>query len=126
MDKITLIATLSFGLEAVVKRELMALGFANIKASNGKVEFEATINTASETIGGEYPGVEFKKSGDSWEVFIPDSYKMGHEAHFAQVTEKFLQYLSEGKLPDWEVPNMITKYNLTTQALELALKTYNK
>ena len=42
MDKITLIATLSFGLEAVVKRELMALGFANIKASNGKVEFEAT------------------------------------------------------------------------------------
>jgi putative N6-adenine-specific DNA methylase len=44
MDKITLIATLSFGLEAVVKRELMALGFANIKASNGKVEFEATTN----------------------------------------------------------------------------------
>lgn len=42
MDKITLIATLSFGLEAVVKRELMALGFENIKASNGKVEFEAT------------------------------------------------------------------------------------
>jgi len=42
MDKITLIATLSFGLEAVVKRELMALGFSNIKASNGKVEFEAT------------------------------------------------------------------------------------
>ena len=44
MDKITLIATLSFGLEAVVKRELMALGFANIKASNGKVEFEASTN----------------------------------------------------------------------------------
>jgi putative N6-adenine-specific DNA methylase len=42
MDNITLIATLSFGLEAVVKRELIALGFANIKASNGKVEFEAT------------------------------------------------------------------------------------
>jgi putative N6-adenine-specific DNA methylase len=42
MDKITLIATLSFGLEAVVKRELFALGFKNIKAFNGKVEFDAT------------------------------------------------------------------------------------
>ncbi len=41
MDKFTLIATLSFGLEAVVKRELKALGFENIKASDGKVEFEA-------------------------------------------------------------------------------------
>lgn len=41
MEKITLIATLSFGLEAVVKRELQALGFTNIKASDGKVEFEA-------------------------------------------------------------------------------------
>ena len=43
MEKITLIATLSFGLEAVVKRELSSLGFTNIKASNGKVEFEATF-----------------------------------------------------------------------------------
>ena len=42
MEKITLIATLSFGLEAVVKRELQTLGFMNIKASDGKVEFEAT------------------------------------------------------------------------------------
>ena len=41
MKKIPLIATLSFGLEAVVKRELMALGFENIIASNGKVEFTA-------------------------------------------------------------------------------------
>jgi putative N6-adenine-specific DNA methylase len=42
MQKITLIATLSFGLEAVVKRELQALGFENTQASNGKVEFQAS------------------------------------------------------------------------------------
>ena len=41
MGKITLIATLSFGLEAVVKRELLALGFDKVRASDGKVEFEA-------------------------------------------------------------------------------------
>jgi putative N6-adenine-specific DNA methylase len=41
MDKITLIAIHTFGLEAVVKRELIALGFENFNVSNGKVEFEA-------------------------------------------------------------------------------------
>ena len=42
MNKITVIATLSFGLEAVVKRELQALGFHDLRVSNGKVEFDAT------------------------------------------------------------------------------------
>ncbi len=44
MSKITLIATLTFGLEAVVKYELESLGFENLAVSNGKVEFEATAN----------------------------------------------------------------------------------
>ena len=43
MTKITLIATLTFGLETVVKREVEALGFENIKVADGKVEFEATL-----------------------------------------------------------------------------------
>ncbi len=43
MDKITLIAVCTFGLEAVVKRELQALGYENLKTSEGKVEFEATL-----------------------------------------------------------------------------------
>ena len=42
MNKITLVAVFSFGLEAIVKREVQALGFENITVSNGKVEFEAT------------------------------------------------------------------------------------
>jgi putative N6-adenine-specific DNA methylase len=41
---ITLIAICTFGLEAVVKREVEALGFENPRASNGKVEFEAVPN----------------------------------------------------------------------------------
>ena len=41
MNKITLIAVFSFGLEAIVKRELQGLGFVNLTVANGKVEFEA-------------------------------------------------------------------------------------
>jgi putative N6-adenine-specific DNA methylase len=43
MNKITLIAIFSFGLEAIVKRELQALGFVNLTVANGKVEFEARV-----------------------------------------------------------------------------------
>ncbi len=42
MDKITLIATTTFGLEAVVKRELLALGFQELNVSEGRIEFDAT------------------------------------------------------------------------------------
>ena len=68
----------------------------------------------------KYPGMEIKKSGTGWEVIIPEKYRVSHEEHFAQVTERFLKYLKEGKLPDWEVPNMLAKYYTTTQALNFA------
>ncbi len=51
---------------------------------------------------------------------IHQGYRIGHEAHFAQVTKKYLQYLEQGKLPDWEVPNMITKY-YTTMAIRYTM-----
>lgn len=42
MDKIELIATATFGLEAVVKRELMNLGYNDLNVENGKVTFTGT------------------------------------------------------------------------------------
>lgn len=42
MDNVTLIATATFGLEAVVKRELQALGFGDLRTTTGRVEFDAT------------------------------------------------------------------------------------
>ncbi|MBI5382713.1 MAG: oxidoreductase [Opitutae bacterium] len=68
----------------------------------------------------QFPGVELKKLASSWQVVVPERYNVGHEAHFSQVTEKFLKYLAQGRLPEWEVPNMIAKYYTTTKALELA------
>ncbi len=69
----------------------------------------------------KYPGVQLKKLEDTrWLVEIPDSYKVGHEAHFGQVTEKFLGYLRSGDLPEWEIPNMIVKYYTTTEAMKKA------
>jgi hypothetical protein len=56
----------------------------------------------------------------SVKLSIPARYRVTHEEHFGQVTAKFLEYLTAGKLPEWEVPGMITKYYTTTSALKLA------
>lgn len=72
------------------------------------------------SIQAKYPGVDVKKNGKGWEVEIPEKYKEGHEAHFARVTEKFLEYLKNKNMPAWEVPNMLAKYYTTTKALEMS------
>ncbi|HEB64109.1 MAG TPA: class I SAM-dependent RNA methyltransferase [Chloroflexi bacterium] len=43
MEKVNLIATCAFGLETVVKWEVQALGYENLRLSNGKVEFDAPL-----------------------------------------------------------------------------------
>jgi predicted dehydrogenase len=87
---------------------------------------ENKVITQFKTIEVNYPGVSLKKIKAGWEVVIPDRYKEGHEAHFAMVTGKFLDFLDKGSLPAWEVPNMIAKYYTTTTALEVAKTTFEK
>jgi len=75
----------------------------------------------TETLANRYPGLDLQllPTGE-FKVLIPAQYHTGHEAHFAQVTARYLDYLQNGALPSWEVPNMLTKYYTTTQALRLA------
>ena len=84
--------------------------------------FEVSLkNTVEQNLASKYAGLKLNKlSHKLWTVDIPDQYKVGHEAHFGQVTEQYLQYLKDGRLPEWEVPNMITKYYTTIEALKLA------
>jgi predicted dehydrogenase len=71
---------------------------------------EAALNAAIAALQGRYRGVGIRREGDVWAVTVPASFDVGHEAHFGQVTERFLGYLRGGTMPEWEVPNMITKY----------------
>lgn len=92
-----------------------------IEPVDGKSEdFKTALYNKLEGIRGNYPGVELLETNEGWQVVIPEEYKEGHEAHFARVTENFLKYLKAGKMPEWEVPNMIAKYYTTTAALALA------
>ena len=77
------------------------------------------MRAAMASLQADYPGVGVERDGDAWRVTVPAKYDVGHEAHFAQVMENFLRYLRAGRLPDWEVPNMLTKYATIMQAYEL-------
>jgi len=84
-------------------------------------EFRQQVKVAVQQMAEKYPGLTTTMVDElTWRVDIPDSYKVGHEAHFGQVTEKYLSYLSKGTLPEWEIPNMIVKYYTTTEGLKQA------
>jgi predicted dehydrogenase len=83
-------------------------------------EMPALLGAAMQNIRAAFPGVDVERAGSEWRVVVPQSYHVGHEAHFGQVASAFLRYVAEGALPSWEVPNMIAKYHTTTRALALA------
>ncbi|MCF6333395.1 MAG: Gfo/Idh/MocA family oxidoreductase, partial [Draconibacterium sp.] len=95
---------------------------ANI--SDGLEAFAGGLDKAiNQDLAVMYPGLQLEKLSDKmWKVNIPEKYKLGHEAHFGQVTEKYLRYLIAGHLPEWEVPNMIVKYYTTTEGMKMAMK----
>jgi predicted dehydrogenase len=82
---------------------------------------ERTLPHAVEQIAANFHGLSLEKNGDTWHIIIPPNYRDGHEAHFGKVMERFLSFLKDGKMPEWETPNMIAKYYTTTAALEMAL-----
>lgn len=88
----------------------------NIKGSID--EFLPKLNTALASF--PYEGLTAEVVGNSIRVNIPDKYRVTHEEHFAQVTKKYLEYLEAGALPEWEVPNMLTKYYTNMSALKMA------
>jgi hypothetical protein len=77
-------------------------------------------------IGGlakEYPGIAAEDQGERVRVTIPDQYRVGHEAHFAQVTKQFFEYVKHPEtFPAWENPSMLAKYYVSTQGVELSQK----
>jgi hypothetical protein len=83
--------------------------------------FVPELSTAIKELQRTWPGIGLKDTGTgTFIVTVPEKYHNGHEAHFTQVTENFLKYLRAGKLPEWEVPNMLTKYATIMQAYEMS------
>jgi predicted dehydrogenase len=68
-----------------------------------------------------YPGIGVEDRGDEFRIVIPQSYRVGHEAHFAQVATRFFEYLRDpGAFQSWENPNMLAKYYVSTKGTAIS------
>lgn len=75
-----------------------------------------------ESLAAAFPGIGMEDQGGRTRITIPDRYRVGHEAHFAQVARQFFQYLDRPEtFPAWENPNMLAKYYVSTGGVELSL-----
>jgi predicted dehydrogenase len=69
----------------------------------------------------DWPGLDLDVREGEARIVIPEKFRVGHEAHFAQVTRAFLGYLQDpASLPAWEKSNMLVKYFITTKGVELS------
>jgi predicted dehydrogenase len=76
----------------------------------------AALKTRVADLQAQYPGIAVEDRGGEFRVTIPDRYRVGHEAHFAQVAKQFFEYLRHPETyPVWEDPGMLAKYATTTK-----------
>ena len=85
-------------------------------------DYDSALQQAVHQLNEKYPGIAMEKAGNRYKLIIPEKYKVGHEAHFGQVMQRYLQYLADKRLPEWETPGMIAKYYTSTKALEMATR----
>ncbi|HVX56998.1 MAG TPA: putative oxidoreductase C-terminal domain-containing protein, partial [Candidatus Saccharimonadales bacterium] len=72
-------------------------------------------------LAAQFPGVGLEPQGGRVRVTIPDVYRVGHEAHFAQVANRFFEYLrNPASFPAWENPGMLAKYSVSTRGVALS------
>jgi hypothetical protein len=66
-----------------------------------------------------YPGLAWNP--ENGRITIPEKYRVGHEAHFAQVARKFFDYVrNPGSMEAWERSNMLVKYYISTKGVEIS------
>ncbi len=81
----------------------------------------AAVQKKMAAVQAPHPGVGVEDLGSELRITIPDRLRIGHEDHFAQVTQRFLRYARDrSTLPAWERPNMLAKYYVTTEGTALA------
>jgi predicted dehydrogenase len=90
-------------------------------ADADRTQVRAAVQARVAGLQDQWPGVAVDERHGEIHLSIPGGFRVGHEAHFAQVTRNFLGYLRDrSTLPAWERPNMLAKYFVTTTGMEMS------
>ncbi len=119
---------------AVYKGSRAKVEVRQSKADNYRTEVYVVANAAADraavlaavkarvgALQGQWPGVAVDERHGEIHLSIPETFRVGHEAHFAEVTRNFLGYLRKPEtVPAWERQNMLAKSYVTTTGTELS------
>lgn len=90
-------------------------------ASADGAGFETRLRAKAAELQRHFPSLRVEKQGrDLYLIAVPPEDRSGHEAHFSCVAAAFLRHLRDGGLPEWENENTLSKYYITTTAVEMA------
>ena len=82
-----------------------------------RADIAAALERRIAVLAETHKGLTVEKHGGEWKLVIPDGLRIGHDAHFRELTKSFLSYVEHpGSLPSWEMPNLLAKYYVTTAA----------
>ena len=80
-------------------------------------EIGAALERRIAALAATYPGLGVERRGGEWKITIPDALRMGHDAHFHELTRGFLARIERREaLSDTERKNLLVKYFVTTAA----------
>jgi hypothetical protein len=83
----------------------------------------AAVDRRVAALQARWPGLAVVPSGEDLRIVVPEKFRVGHEAHFGQVTNHFFEYVTSPKsLPAWETPFMLAKYQVSTKGVEIGRK----
>jgi predicted dehydrogenase len=90
------------------KAQLYVVPLADIAGA-----LERRIRTLPET----HPGLGLERCDREWKIVIPDALRIGHDAHFRELTKDFLARIDQSApLTAEERANLLAKYYVTTAA----------
>jgi predicted dehydrogenase len=82
-----------------------------------RAEIGAALERRIAALAETHPGLELERRDTEWKILIPDALRIGHDAHFHELTKGFLARIERREpLTDTERKNLLAKYYVTTAA----------
>ncbi len=86
-------------------------------------EIEAALKRRIADLAEAHKGLGLEKHGGEWKIVISDALRIGHDAHFRELTKGFLAYVENPEsLPAETNANLLAKYYVTTAAEAASVK----
>ena len=93
------------------------------KDRDGIAGTSGELGKALGRIAKRYPGVgccPVAGEPGTWRITYPEKYDVGHEAHFGQVVQMYLDWMKRGRMDPLYVDNMLVKYHTIVEAWKKA------